>query len=918
MDIDRRRTEVLLGKLSELSEDDFTMLVVKPLFEAMGYRKVDFNGGVYERGKDLIAYKDNPPSPQPLITVIQSKKIGNAQKVGDSAKMRMLVGQLQQCYTDKVIIDSGNKIRPSQIFLCCPEPISHRFLEDLNGALYLDGKEVYPLDGPTIIKMIAQYDSKIYDAFVGTETNFVTPEAVSVNNQELFNALNEKAKFKYDECYSNLNFFVGHVASSLFLRTDVDISSDKLALDYERFSFIRDISIKIEDNLSIGLISESVDDLEEAYAARSKAYLSDENTRNQEASYTCESELISLIDRYNGRVSEIKALYNQTVEREKSVSIKEKIRTSSMADNVKKIGKISLESLLGDQSIESVIYVSTLGVSSSSNYSNINSLFQDCFSISNEIKGSISEFVSLRMAYIPPPKVEFTFNGDALECWWEEASEKYKNSLVDLNSGGFSASELLRFLDYVDSILKVAGYLRDVSIKEPDFVKFKANLETNMDRLMIPPHCVFDSGKDIALYGGAGVGKTTTLQNYAKDYNYDHGVLIYLPLNRLIHSYLSSRRDVGEEIDSKGLYNNILLLILASKNMDLSVANVESLQRILSDFSGFKIILDGLDEAYSQVNDLFLYIDDFKRRFPKSQLIVSSRDCVSYVKNISFLGVTLLPFTTEQLGKFIAGWVGDEIKAVDIMRVVKERDLYGIINKPLNATIFCSLVSKGIDIPNCESDIYQKRISLLCGDYDGSKGVVRQSFDRETLELAARKIAYAMHVAGVRYISFEKSIEFLEGAKGISYSRDTYVDIVSELEETCNVLIRDPITSKLSFGHFRFQEHLASVEISRNRNIDILDLLSRDWWRGAMVLYAQVNDIEYILDGLSQAVGININSRLDTLNEMISTKSSAERKTYNRILSNIIKMLDDDQNMLDIDTDYYEYEYEHGYGYVGN
>ena len=150
---------------------------------------------------------------------------------------------------------------------------------------------------------------------------------------------------------------------------------------------------------------------------------------------------------------------------------------------------------------------------------------------------------------------------------------------------------------------------------------------------------------------------------------------------------------------------------------------------------------------------------------------------------------------------------------------------------------------------------------------------------------------------------------FLESLVSVQIESDNLVPLK---------LIRDPITSKLSFGHFRFQEHLASVEISRNRNIDILDLLSRDWWRGAMVLYAQVNDIEYILDGLSQAVGININSRLDTLNEMISTKSSAERKTYNRILSNIIKMLDDDQNMLDIDTDYYEYEYEHGYGYVGN
>lgn len=46
-----------LDALCAMHEDDFTKNILKPLFEAMGYDRVDFNGGPFERGRDLIAQK---------------------------------------------------------------------------------------------------------------------------------------------------------------------------------------------------------------------------------------------------------------------------------------------------------------------------------------------------------------------------------------------------------------------------------------------------------------------------------------------------------------------------------------------------------------------------------------------------------------------------------------------------------------------------------------------------------------------------------------------------------------------------------------------------------------------------------------------------------------------------------------------
>ncbi|MFB0596063.1 hypothetical protein ACETWN_20010 [Aeromonas hydrophila] len=39
----------LIKSLTEMKEDDFTKNILKPLFEAMGYERVDFNGGPFER-----------------------------------------------------------------------------------------------------------------------------------------------------------------------------------------------------------------------------------------------------------------------------------------------------------------------------------------------------------------------------------------------------------------------------------------------------------------------------------------------------------------------------------------------------------------------------------------------------------------------------------------------------------------------------------------------------------------------------------------------------------------------------------------------------------------------------------------------------------------------------------------------------
>ena len=67
----------LLVKLRSLKEDDLSKRILKPLFVALGFEKVEFHGGAGEEGKDLICHGTDRYD-QTEITVIQVKKYNDS------------------------------------------------------------------------------------------------------------------------------------------------------------------------------------------------------------------------------------------------------------------------------------------------------------------------------------------------------------------------------------------------------------------------------------------------------------------------------------------------------------------------------------------------------------------------------------------------------------------------------------------------------------------------------------------------------------------------------------------------------------------------------------------------------------------------------------------------------------------------
>ena len=795
--------EQYLKALTSLQEDEFTKKILKPLFEAMGYERVDFNGGSYERGRDLIAQRRIPPRTEMYTIYVQSKKIGNIQKTTNGHKLSQLIHQLRQCCTTGILDFEGHKIYPSEVYLACPEKISPRLREEIDTQLFENKIKVFPFDGPLIISSIQEYKPDLFNLLTTIEDKLKFSN-LTPSNKELLDALKSANNTKIDDFYSDLSFFVGSFDSNLLLHSKIDYKENNLIVPSEKWGSFKNEILNISNSHDIELLAESFSDLEEKFNQHKSSFESDENKHRI-------SREAHLIDQLN----------ELTTEAESKIKSLEAMLTREINPATKK---------LSQEEISEREYVIASLKASLSNKTKIDlnsKKSKESFYTAAQIIRELlikrvqtdQEKTTVNLKIIHQPFYQPTINTFLLS----EKINTYKCNYFDgvklINRKKMSAIKLKKFLFETHRALSLMSKIKDHDFLLSNIIDFRYE-ENSSDRVSISPHDVFATGHNIAVYGGAGVGKTTTLEVYSTIAT-KHQNLIYIPLNRLVDEYKKIINTVG----SQDAFNKDLLikLILLSKSISISNEYVEDAKRIL--LGELTLILDGLDEIYNTIPGINSAIKEFKKNNPKSQLIISSRDCVSYLKEIDFLGITLLPFTKEQLDKFIFGWFSDKKKANSLIVAVKNRNLYEHIKTPLLATITCTLVEKGVDAPSSENEIYSERIRLLTGEYDLYKNIDRQKQKPDLLRKCAIKLAYSMHKSNVRNLTKEHILNALISEFLKRYNEELLANCVDELISPCNILVLDPVTNSYSFGHFRFQEHLVSEEFKSNRNIDLSELV---------------------------------------------------------------------------------------------
>lgn len=482
------------------------------------------------------------------------------------------------------------------------------------------------------------------------------------------------------------------------------------------------------------------------------------------------------------------------------------------------------------------------------------------------------------------PMFQVEIDGSKISKMLVESRAWVEKGVKGINSQKQSKSELKSFIIQCREIFNASSIFFNDTFCNSIGVNVESVIRSNLDntRLKMSIQNIFDTGINLIVLGEAGAGKTTSLQMYALDHEQEAGK-IYIPIslsNLCQYKYINSPEDKLEVI--LGQY-------LTSKGVNITI------EQFIGDLKSKQIVLllDGLDEAIKENPFLPTAIRRLGENYSENlQIVVTSRASGSYIREIPFFAVTILPFTDEQRSDFISKWFsskGDErVKRIN-RHLSRNPGLADIVNTPLLTTILCVLANNEVELPNTEIKLYNERLKLLTGYYDRVKNINNRIISTpQTLEFIAQKVAYSLHCAGKRDADKSELLEFAKFSSLYVLSIKEAETALNELIDPCNLLVPMSDDGSFGFGHLRYQEHLSAKEILSDRGIDIIPLVKNPWWQGCLSLFTLMNsDFKWFVRQLGdRSLIIPLKEQLKTL---LKYRPVPERKQLIGLIENYLR-----------------------------
>lgn len=721
-----------LKVLQKFSEKSLTLEILVPLFYALGFEKVDYHGGPYEEGKDLIFWRYDELGLVELA-VAQVKKYKPSAKASDNSSFMEVVNQLQCAFENPVPHLDGKNYLPSIVYLITPFPIETRSLKTrFEKYSSLRTQRLKIIDGPLLINLIKQHLPDLSSVFFGIKESIHEVATKKLNNQTLLNALDFKPEKNIASFYSDLDITFGNISANLFFSLTPVINNFCFNFTEEEWNKFQDICQLAVDSYNFSLTTNSVSQINKSLEDKKKDY-----------------------------ITAFKS--GSTEDKNKAVTIDVEINLTSITAffESKKYWLSQQIAILNDVS-------TTLD--------KCRSVFKDCH-------------------------------------------------------------KLFGFMDSLSQDRNISHIVKSFKLEK------ESEKRNSITRIKIPINKLFDTGINFAILGEAGAGKTTCLQMQAKRIlsdNRSKDVVLFLPLAPVISNYKKDIR-FNEKLSA---IEHLKTAIIEYYRLEGIQISPNSLDETLENSKSL-LLFDGIDEVMSLASWILDAIYSMSKRYPNSQVICSARTGGKYLSDLSFLGINLLPFTDQQRKSFFSNWF-DKPNEVSVKKIIthleENPNLAEIVRSPLLSTILCVLTEHGVELPDSEIRLYQERMHLLLGHYDIHKQTVRVSSTQYLLSTISRKLAFSFHQHEIREMEFDLLIKsaIQYALKGME--EQDIIIAVNELIHPCNILVPMSHRKNFGFGHFRYQEYLSALELVQNRGVDVSPYLYQDWWRGCLVLFAQLTD----------------------------------------------------------------------------
>lgn len=869
----------IITALQKINENKISKEIILPLLKKMGFLKVEFHGGVDEQGKDIIIWKKDEFKDIKLI-LAQVKHFQLTNTASDSKSFQTIVNQLTVCFTKELIYTDKTVHLPSEVLLITTFEVSTKtLLTRFSKYPNLKDLNIKIIDGKKLASLLVEFSPEVVKNLLGANYEIKSKLKPEFNNGILLKALGRHNSKDIRSIYTDIDFSLGKISTKLFFSTNLNPKNVFIDLNKAEWKLFEDLCCKINEVFKLNYTSQKSKDIDElnddvifSNETIKEIEVLNENIKYENLELENIRNEVEIQTKSKSEIKHEKEFFleeiNDKIRRLYGTTEGDLLKNKEAAIELEEFRKVKYESLTKEE-VNLETRISFLN-------DKIISLKKSILSNQNEIK-KIQNNESRKFIKVKINSIELCQEIIKHRNWIEETVFKYNQNKPSVNN-------LKYFIQRCNSIIEVATLIFDSkNIKYFESLGFDKNniIRENFDstRLKLSIEHIIDTGLNISVLGDAGAGKSTSLEMYAWNRIDANKIILLLPLGRV----MQKKSNLNFEITSNNL-NLEYWLFEYIKEIGINVDFQEF--TYLFEKEDVVLLLDGLDEAIKVAPWLPEQIKIFSEKYNNVQIVLSSRMHGNYLEQIPFFNITLLPFTTQQRDEFISKWFEDNPNKSEIIEKIqthleKNIAISDIIRNPLLTTTLCVLAEHNLTLPKTEIKLYDERLNLYTGYYDNIKHIMMRSLSTPTnLVKIAQKIAFFLHINNKREENIEvleqKSFEMMSNFMG----KNDVKNALNELIDPCEILI--PMTSdgKYGFGHLRYQEHLAARELF-NRSIDIMPLLTQNWWHSSLILFSRMNDnIEWLI----RMVGNRGVISLPIIDEMVNCRNIVERKNLQSLV----------------------------------
>lgn len=274
------------------------------------------------------------------------------------------------------------------------------------------------------------------------------------------------------------------------------------------------------------------------------------------------------------------------------------------------------------------------------------------------------------------------------------------------------------------------------------------------------------------------------------------------------------------------------------------------------------LLFDGLDEVrqeQEQRRRLTRLLQDFARKYDKSQHLITCRNAASDYAFAGFADVEVADFTPEQVEEYARHWFGENEKKfaafTDELARPENRGLAELANTPLLLSMLCLTFDNAMRFPPNRAELYEDALDALLRKWDSSRQIQRDEIYRALSPKRKRHLLMSIAVP-----TFEKGDIFFRQRDVEGWIVDYLARLpdappadtingaaILKAMEAQHSLLVERALGIYSFSHLTFQEYLTASYLAENQGRGVTDRAIRSHltdsrWREVFLLTAILLD----------------------------------------------------------------------------